>query len=96
MQKVTIAHCRSCGAEIKWTVMLGGKKNPVDIDPVPNGNLILFENNGLSEVIAVSFDPEKHAGKPRYVSHFATCPTANKWRKPSGQSARRGSGSSAE
>lgn len=34
--------CRSCGARVHWvTLNPSGKRNPLDLDPVPGGNVAL-------------------------------------------------------
>lgn len=68
-----MAQCKSCGASIQWMVSEGGKKIPIDADPSPDGNLILF-GTGAHPV------PKLWTGD-RYKSHFATCPNAAQHRK---------------
>lgn len=78
--------CRSCGAEIFWAETAGGKRMPVDADPVPDGNVIVEDRPGdglratVLEPGALMLDDP---GLPRYVSHFATCPNASQHRHPS-------------
>ena len=60
--------CRSCGAPIIWMVTEQGKKIPVDPDDVDEIDLEYEEGTPI-------FDPSTH------ISHFATCPDANKWRR---------------
>lgn len=71
MRDVPVAECRSCSAPIVWVYTDDRKAMPVDAKPerrlVPTGST--------------------RDGKPRmrvratYVSHFATCPDADRWRK---------------
>jgi len=75
------ASCRSCGADMIWTVTRSGKKMPMDAEPSSNGTFELHEMaNG--EVHA-EFVPEKdrNADMDLYQSHFSTCPHANQHRK---------------
>ncbi len=68
--------CRSCGATVfwMWTVAYN-KLMPVDADPVPDGTLVLTSDRR----VAVAGDQEE-PDRPRYRSHFSTCPDAAGWR----------------
>ncbi len=73
-----MARCRSCGAAIEWVLTDSGKSMPVDTQPRADGTLVLStENDVLRARSPGLFD----AGKPRYVSHFATCPQAAQHRR---------------
>jgi hypothetical protein len=37
-----VARCKSCGAEILWTVTDGGRVMPVDLHPDPSGNQAIW------------------------------------------------------
>jgi hypothetical protein len=69
------AACRSCGAAIYWVVMYpSGKRMPIDAKPVA----------GLIRVEIGVPDTGHMRGKDAeelFVSHFATCPNADKHRK---------------
>lgn len=67
--------CRSCGAEIKWAKTTTGKSIPLDPHPHADGNIELV--NGVAYVKGRSDDP----ADVRHISHFATCPNANRHRK---------------
>lgn len=78
-----MAICRSCGAEIIWIKMKGsGKAMPCDAKPIPyrevfsNGMKLVTESG---EVVQGCF--EGTSDKTGYVSHFATCPNANRHRR---------------
>lgn len=67
--------CRSCGAEIGWVVSVAsGKRMPIDVVPVPNGNIELVAGDGI---VVVEPEPDVR----RFVSHFVTCPQSADWRK---------------
>jgi hypothetical protein len=72
-----VSKCRSCGAEIKWVVMSGGKRMPLDAEPCDDGNVV--EGDDGRYAVAVSI---RKSDRPRYKSHFATCPNASGHRKP--------------
>lgn len=80
--------CRSCGAEIRWAKTPAGKAMPVDEKPAAGGNVALLERAGGP--IAVVLDAAGNApleslqpspDAPRYLSHFATCPSAGLHRR---------------
>lgn len=60
--------CRSCGAAIRWIVMVSGKRMPVDAKP--------------AKLIVLDDMPEpRGAVVDCWTSHFATCPNAAQHRK---------------
>lgn len=87
--------CGSCKAPVKWAINEGsGKREPLDVEPVDNGNIEIVgvsrrhEDHGVVETPVI-----RHLKKgevdvlpgfevpDRYVSHFATCPYAKRHRK---------------
>lgn len=77
--------CRGCGKPIIWIRMHSGKKIPVDLEEVAyeqkaGGSLKIVTPNG--EVLSAErpADPQKATGIG-YISHFATCPKADAFRK---------------
>jgi hypothetical protein len=67
--------CRDCGARIIWARTSKGKNMPVNALPSSNGNVRLTrEDRVLAEVL-----PEPGLGL--HVSHFVTCPSADKRRQ---------------
>lgn len=67
----------SCGARIDWYVTDLGKRIPLDPEPRPDGNITV--KGRLAHVLRAGEVPS--ADQARYVSHFATCPDADGWRK---------------
>lgn len=64
-----------------WLVTAAGKRIPVDEDPISNGNIVV-DHGLLCSVFRDAATAEQLCpGEPRYVSHFATCPQAKKWRQ---------------
>lgn len=81
-----ISQCRACGAEIMFIKSVAGKTIPVNAEQIAyqqkaGGSLKVVTPNG--EVISgeLAGDPQKATGIG-YISHFATCPEADKFRKP--------------
>jgi hypothetical protein len=63
--------CNSCGARIRWAVMPSGKRMPLDVTASASGNLVVVEPQRMLVGFAQPGD-----SRPRYTSHFATCPNA--------------------
>jgi len=70
--------CRSCGAPILWARSTRGRMVPLDREPVADGTIILGADD-VAFVLGPADEPI--AGTPRYHSHFATCPDADKYRR---------------
>ena len=78
--------CRACGAPIIFIKTVGGKTIPCNPEEFAytqkaGGGLKIVTPNG--EVVSAEMpeDPQKATGIG-YISHFATCPEADKFRKP--------------
>jgi len=83
---VNITQCRACGAPIGFIKTKAGKTVPVDADgwtflPEPNGKQMFVMPDGSTER-GTAMNAEGPAVKVGYISHFATCPEADKFRKP--------------
>ena len=65
-----MANCRSCGAAIIWATTTAGKRMPLDPKPISVAIGEGVTNGGTVEI------------RRGYVSHFATCPSADQHRKP--------------
>lgn len=63
-----MAKCKGCGAEIIWTVTIGGKRVPLDAKAEKRfvKPLAAFDEVALADT---------------WVSHFVTCPKAGDFRK---------------
>ena len=77
--------CSTCGAPIRWAHTVNGKAMPVDAEPVPDGNVVYTGRPVTNDqcrtapgVRVESQPPMFDDGEPRYTSHFATCPDAEK------------------
>lgn len=85
---VDFSRCRtpSCDALIIWVLSEKGKRMPLDAEPVdpstPNKGTFVksyVDDKGNGVVHAMHHD--ETTTKPRYTSHFATCPAAAEHRK---------------
>lgn len=75
--------CASCRRPVLWVQWESGKLMPVDAQPAASGNVVIAMRGGLyGKLVAESFDAERHIGRRRYASHFATCPHADQHRRP--------------
>lgn len=79
------AKCSECAAPIVWAKTVGAKGAtkafPVDPKPDPvKGNVTV--TGGVAVVLrAAQADGARAAGQPLYVSHFVTCPYADRFRR---------------
>jgi hypothetical protein len=75
-----LERCRSCNAAIRWVTTEKGKGHPLNPDPDAGGNVVFV---GPTEQGAVHFMTKDEmaapTSRPRYTSHFATCPQARTW-----------------
>jgi len=76
--------CKSCGMPILWVKTRSGKAMPCDIKP------IRFRIDDSAQVLErfvtkngdILFGARDSTGNLEgYISHFATCPQADTWRK---------------
>lgn len=76
---MTTGTCGGCGAAIIWVVTEAGKSMPVDAQPAAKGNLVLIPSAHGAPLSHVEnlLDPDG----PRYLSHFASCPKADTFRR---------------
>ncbi|MBQ1805791.1 MAG: hypothetical protein II010_07785 [Oscillospiraceae bacterium] len=80
-----MAKCKGCGAEIIWIKTPSGSRHPCDPEQVtywarPRATGRVVTPNG--EVITCDFEGDLHkATGMGYVSHFSTCPAADRFRR---------------
>ena len=77
--------CRSCGADIIWTITKTGRKMPCNAEPI-FFDLANMNDEGTKTFVkddgTIAIGIENPGGQEvGYISHFATCPEADKWRK---------------
>ena len=85
--------CRSCGAPIIWAISeSSGRRMPIDAQPVEGGTILLQHILAGEPSMAHITKPEERValaaqaatrGEPLrlFVSHHATCPQADDWRR---------------
>jgi hypothetical protein len=61
--------CKSCSAHVLWVVTESGARMPLDAEPERRF------------VVDSGTNPMRARVRNTYVSHFATCPNAERWRK---------------
>jgi len=61
--------CKGCGADIIWIKTQSGKSMPVDAKPISGYPAPLLSTVLVHEMVKI------------HMSHFATCPKADKFRK---------------
>jgi hypothetical protein len=80
--------CTDCLARVVWAVTERGRRMPVDANQDITGNLVLcYEVDGLERPVSgqlVVAAPADYVG-PRWLSHFATCPKASRFRRARAQ-----------
>lgn len=82
--------CRACKKEIMFIETALYKKIPVDVVPVWVRTDTMVKNTFVlpsgetikGEQVPETFADEKAPIKLAYISHFATCPCADQFRKP--------------
>ena len=80
-----VGTCKSCGASIRWVITTKLKKMPCDPDPIrftPAGGPETFVTRE-GKVERGKRNPQ--GSKVGFISHFATCPQADRFRKKSNQ-----------
>lgn len=75
-----VTHCRSCPAEIVFTITVNRKANPVDAHPHPDGNLRVYQDGRTIRSDVVRAD-QRHVDETLHLSHFVTCSNPEKHRK---------------
>jgi hypothetical protein len=79
-----MATCKSCGALIDWVEMDTGSSMPIDREPRPTwcplpGQLVVLKVYGKPAIV-VQVPTDEPLAKVG-VSHFATCPHADRHRR---------------
>jgi hypothetical protein len=78
--------CESCQAPIVWAKTPTGARMPVNPAPDATGNIVLSDGPKPGDPpLAVVTHMSQALDRPRYKSHFATCPNAKLHRKGTGK-----------
>lgn len=91
MAEIKITKCKSCGASITWIKTQNGHTMPCNVPAVDyqenyKGKDTIVTEEGRVLRVSVFKTPLASGLQPvidgkGYVSHFATCPFANKYRR---------------
>ena len=75
--------CRSCKAEIRWALSVGGYLMPLDYAPTADGNIRLerVDDPERTPRARVVLPADRVDGEQLYLAHFATCAQADRWRR---------------
>jgi hypothetical protein len=83
-----ISQCRSCHANVIVVVTINGKETRVNAEPdAEKGNMVLLRAKRLPLALVISNlneqarEAAKREGVPLFLSHFATCPDSEQWRR---------------
>ena len=75
-RETRVARCRTCQAAIFWaTFPASGRRAPIDLEPVANGNLVITGHDMNGALVDVLRDEGRlfTEDQLRYVNHWATC-----------------------
>lgn len=87
--RVTACKGEGCGAVIRWLFTESGRRMPLDVDPHPDGTVVLVEHEGktLARVLTGAQLP---AQETAWRPHWATCPASDAMRAKRARTAARG------
>ncbi len=74
--------CRSCNVAVLWVILASGRRMPLDATPCPGKGNVRLLPGGAEVLSGDALTEASDAQEELYLSHFATCPNANKHRKP--------------
>ena len=82
---MNITNCRACRAPIGFIKTVAGKTVPVDAEgvnflPDPNGKELFVLIDGSTQR-GTRVEEESNSSQIGYISHFATCPKAEQFRR---------------
>jgi hypothetical protein len=75
--------CRSCRAAVTWARTEAGRRIPLDAEPVEpasSGTAFVLRDVADATPLALAAPADAFPGEPRYRTHFASCPQAERWR----------------
>lgn len=71
-----------CGAAIFWAQTEAGRSMPVDAEPTPDGNVVLYDRGGSVCARVLKKGEEPGPLEKRRRPHWMTCPNAAQHRRP--------------
>ena len=78
--------CRACGATITFIKTQAGKTMPVDANAVSfvagGSELFVLPDGSTAHGTRCEYGKGDQTEQIGYISHFATCPSADRFRKP--------------
>jgi hypothetical protein len=80
-----MTRCTACHAALVWSISERGARAPVDFEAAVDGTVLLFKHGGeIRSVIPPRevLDYLRDVGMPLHHNHFATCPQAERFRRP--------------
>jgi hypothetical protein len=71
-----------CGARLLWLLTVREAWMPINADPDPAGNVVIDRRGcaQVAQVVAAGDQADEHTA--RYMPHHATCPAADRYRRP--------------
>lgn len=78
------ATCSTCASPIEWgRFEKSGKAVPLDVGPVPDGNLVVVRrDSGDVPIVRIATVADRERGGTLRRAHFASCPQAAEHRRP--------------
>lgn len=70
--------CKRCGAMIRFVATPAGRRLPLNLDPDPNGNVVM--ERGMARVLTADAVAGRYATATRWMPHQATCEAAGRGR----------------
>lgn len=70
---MTFTTCRHCHAAIRWCITEKHKRQALNVDPDPDGNVIVTHLDFYSMEHCRTLKKDEEYAGPRYMPHAATC-----------------------
>lgn len=77
---MTESTCTGCGKPVRWVITEGGRRMPLDPDPVPEGNVVPVMVDGHRRARVLTGDELPYEGEA-WQTHFRSCRAAPEFRK---------------
>ena len=73
--------CGACHRPLVFASTTNGNVMPLDPDPTPTGNIHYIDSTFVNVTTGLLLEAARNTGELLFVSHFATCPEAARYRK---------------